>query len=198
METCICFYIQSVRICCLSWSVWGKSVLTQIVGKGRTFSDNCGYSSLMWAVLFSCSVVSDSLDPMDCSRQASLSMGILQARILEWVAVLFSRGSSQTRDQTQVSCIVGGFFTVWATRETQKYKGSSGTWTLDLSRLRQELSLLDQEVSLLSKWWFLKFKWQCWIWNHISELFILCCIKILWHLLICTLNELIALFCNLH
>ena len=37
--------------------------------------------------------------------------GILQARILEWVAILFSRGSSQSRDQTQVSCTAGGFFT---------------------------------------------------------------------------------------
>ena len=46
--------------------------------------------------------------------------GILQARILEWVAVPFSRGSSQPTDRTQVSCIVGGFFTSWATREVQK------------------------------------------------------------------------------
>jgi len=37
--------------------------------------------------------------------------GLLQARILEWVAFLFSRGSSQPRDQTQVSSIAGGFFT---------------------------------------------------------------------------------------
>ena len=44
--------------------------------------------------------------------------GILQARILEWVAIPFSRGSSWPRDWTQVSCIAGGFFTVWATRET--------------------------------------------------------------------------------
>ena len=43
--------------------------------------------------------------------------GILQARILEWVACPFSRGSSQPKDQTQVSCIAGGFFTSWATRE---------------------------------------------------------------------------------
>ena len=43
--------------------------------------------------------------------------GILQARILEWVAFTFSRGSSQCRDQTQVSHIAGGFFTSWATRE---------------------------------------------------------------------------------
>ena len=43
--------------------------------------------------------------------------GILQARILEWVAFPFSRGSSQARDQTQVSCIAGRFFTSWASRE---------------------------------------------------------------------------------
>ena len=43
--------------------------------------------------------------------------GIVQARILEWVAFPFSRGSSQPRDQTQVSRIAGGFFTSWATRE---------------------------------------------------------------------------------
>ena len=43
--------------------------------------------------------------------------GILQARIWEWVAFLFSRGSSQPRDRTQVSCIAGRFFTSWATRE---------------------------------------------------------------------------------
>ena len=47
--------------------------------------------------------------------------GILQARILEWVAVPFSKGSSQPRDRTQFSCIVGGFFTIWATREAQEY-----------------------------------------------------------------------------
>ena len=43
--------------------------------------------------------------------------GIPQARILEWVAFPFSRGSSQPRDQTQVSCIAGRFFTSWAMRE---------------------------------------------------------------------------------
>ena len=47
--------------------------------------------------------------------------GILQARILEWVVFPFSRGSSQTRDQTQVSHIASGFFTSWATREAQEY-----------------------------------------------------------------------------
>ena len=46
--------------------------------------------------------------------------GILQARILEWVAIPFSRGSSWPRDQTQVSYIAGRFFTFWATREAHK------------------------------------------------------------------------------
>ena len=43
--------------------------------------------------------------------------GILQARILEWVAVPFSRASSQPRNWTQISCTAGEFFTIWATRE---------------------------------------------------------------------------------
>ena len=45
--------------------------------------------------------------------------GILQARTLEWVAFPLSRGSSRLRDWTQVSCIAGGFFTSWASREAQ-------------------------------------------------------------------------------
>ena len=60
---------------------------------------------------------------MDCTLPGSSVHGILQARILEWVAVPFSRnGSSQSRDQTQVSHIGGRFFTVWATREAQRVR----------------------------------------------------------------------------
>ena len=55
--------------------------------------------------------------------RAPLVRGILQARILEWVVISFPRGSSWLRDQTQVSCIAGRFFSVWATGEA---------WTLDL------------------------------------------------------------------
>ena len=50
-------------------------------------------------------------NPMDCSLPSSSVHGILQARILEWLAIPFSRGSSQPRDRTQVSHIAGGFFT---------------------------------------------------------------------------------------
>ena len=48
---------------------------------------------------------------MDCSPPGSSVHGILQARILEWVAIPFSRGSSQPRDRTCIFCIVGRFFT---------------------------------------------------------------------------------------
>ena len=53
--------------------------------------------------------------PMACSPPGSSVHGILQARILEWAAILSSRGSSQPRDRTQVSHIAGRFFTFWAT-----------------------------------------------------------------------------------
>ena len=55
--------------------------------------------------------------PVDCSPPGSSIHGSLQARILEGVAIPFSKGSSWPRNQTQVSCIVGRFFTFWATRE---------------------------------------------------------------------------------
>ena len=57
---------------------------------------------------------------MDCSLPGSSVHGILQARILERVAIPFSRGSSQSRDWIRVSCIAGEFFTVWATSEAQE------------------------------------------------------------------------------
>ena len=50
-------------------------------------------------------------DPMDCDPPGSSVHGILQARILEWVAIPFFRGSSHPRDRAQVSCTAGGFFT---------------------------------------------------------------------------------------
>ena len=54
---------------------------------------------------------------MDTSLPGSCVHGIIQARILEWVTIPFSRGSSWPKDGTQVSCTGVGFFTVWATRE---------------------------------------------------------------------------------
>ena len=59
-------------------------------------------------------------DPMDCSSPCSSVHCTFQARILEWVAIPFSKGSFWPRDQIQVSCIAGKFFTIWATREASK------------------------------------------------------------------------------
>ena len=69
---------------------------------------------------------------MGYSPPGSSVHGILRARILEWAAISFSRGSSQPRDGTRVSSIAGRFFTIWATREASfslefdQFKGSPG------------------------------------------------------------------------
>ena len=64
--------------------------------------------------------MSYSSNPMDCSPPGSSVHGIYQARTLEWVVISFSRESSQSGDQTQVSPTAGRFFTIWATRETSR------------------------------------------------------------------------------
>ena len=75
--------------------------------------DSRWHSSVLWSRRAKVAQLCLTLcNLMDCSP---LSMGILQARILEWIAIPFSRGSSQLRDWTQVSHIAGGFFTSWAT-----------------------------------------------------------------------------------
>ena len=76
-------------------------------------------------------------DPMDCTVH-----GILWARILKWIAVPFSRGSSQPRDQTQVCCIAGGFFTSWATREAQEYWSGSNQGLLHCRHILYQLSYM--------------------------------------------------------
>ena len=56
-------------------------------------------------------------DPMDYSPSATSVHEIFQARVLKFVALSLLRGSSQSMNRTQVSCIAGGFITIWATRE---------------------------------------------------------------------------------
>ena len=60
-------------------------------------------------------------DSMICSPPGFSVHGILQARILEWIAIPFSRGTSQPRNQTLVSCIAGRFFIIWAIGKSQKW-----------------------------------------------------------------------------
>ena len=67
------------------------------------------------------SVVSNSLQPLwTVAHQVPLSMGIFQARILEWVAQPFSKGSSQPRDWIRVSHLAGRFFTIWPTSHSKE------------------------------------------------------------------------------
>ena len=88
-----------------------SSIHPSIYPFSKTLWNTCAVLSHVW--LFA--------PPWTVARQAPLSMEILQAIVLEWVAMPSSRGSSPPRDQTQVSPIIGGFFTVWATRDAQEY-----------------------------------------------------------------------------
>ena len=80
----------------------------------------CECVSVSWKVKASVTQSCPTLcDPMDCSPPGSSVHRILQARILEWVAIRFTRGSSWPRNRTWVSCIAGSFLTDWAMREAQ-------------------------------------------------------------------------------
>ena len=67
------------------------------------------------SLLFGCSVVSDSCNPLDCSPPGSSVHGISQARTLGWVAISFSRGSSRLKDGTCVFCLSRWILYHWAT-----------------------------------------------------------------------------------
>ena len=89
-------------------------------------------------------------DPMDCSPPGSSIYGIFQARILEWVAMSFSRGTSWPRDWTRVSCIVGRHFIIWATLASIKpHPLVSHTWPKTVILSIQNL------LGIASKWYFL-------------------------------------------
>ena len=85
-------------------------------------------------------------DPMDCSLPGSSVLGILQARILEWVAISFSRGSSLPRDWTWVSHIGGRHFNLWATREAYPlpkcYINHFWNWLPQLEKLFLDIPVL--------------------------------------------------------
>ena len=95
---------QGGLVCCDSWDSKESDTTEWLI-----------WTELMlYLVAQSCPTL---YDPMDCSPPGSLSMGIFQVRILEWVAI----PTSWPRDWTQVSCIASGFFIIWATREAQEY-----------------------------------------------------------------------------
>ena len=79
------------------WILWGKKCVPIFVSLNTVWKKWSESASLY--------------DPMDYSPSSSSVLGISWARILEWVAISFSRAYSQPRDQTWVSCMAGGFFT---------------------------------------------------------------------------------------
>ena len=109
-------YIYNSRVFCRAWKV-RSGRLTQpaswywwLSSTHTSASTGPGESETKVKVTQSCPTLCESMD--------YTVHGILQVRILEWVAFPFSQGSSRPRSQTGVSCIVGGFFSNWATRKT--------------------------------------------------------------------------------
>ena len=102
------------------------------------------------------------LHPTLCNPIDYIVHGILQARILEWVAFPFSRGSSQPRDWTQVSCIAGGFFTNWVIRESQ-HPNKKLIRDSNLGQVPKTSFLLQCHRG----WWDTDFltSWGNWIWQ---------------------------------
>ena len=113
-------------------------------------SSSCPWPSWLSGLLtqwkWSCSVVSDSLRLVDCSPPSSSVHGILQARILEWVAISFSRRSSRPRDRTQVSHIAGRCFNLCTTREALKYKNTVSQKT-SYRDTELQIQVLTSEIS---------------------------------------------------
>ena len=99
---------QATRLLC-PWDSPGKNT-----GVGCLFLLQCMKVKSESEVTQSCPTLSD---PMDCSLPGSSFHGIFQARVLEWVATAFSRGSSRPRDWTHISCIGRWVLYHWATRE---------------------------------------------------------------------------------
>ena len=86
------------------WVTWGSHLQSPLTVGGSGLVDKPQF-------------VSNCCDPMNHSPAGSPVHGISQVKILEWVAISFSRGSSWPRDWIQISCIEDVFFTDWATRE---------------------------------------------------------------------------------
>ena len=113
---------------------------------------------------------------MDCSPPSSSVHGILHARILEWVAVPFPRGSSQPRDWIHVSCIAGRFFTIWATISVwsnlilSNYGSGEDSW--------ESLGLQGDQTRQYKKKLTLHIHWKDWCWSWSSSTLATWCKKL--------------------
>ena len=114
-------------------------------GPAENGKQHCRHDPLLCLVAQLCPTL---WTPWTVAHQAPLFMGILQARILEWVAMPSSRGSSQPRDPTQVSHIAGGFFINWATRESRRQEPSFSVITRTTIFPNSNTLLLTKSLSL--------------------------------------------------
>ena len=102
---------RRLNLCPLNWE---QGILaTGLPGKSQQAFLRLYFVCVKVLVAQSCLTL---CDPVDCSPPGSSVHGILQARMLEWVAIPFSRASYRPRDQILVSHITGRFFTTGATR----------------------------------------------------------------------------------
>ena len=120
----------------MCWNFWGKT---------KTFSERLTFPQLGEIFMCVCVLVAQLCptfcNPMDSSPPSFSSVhGILQARILECIAILFSNGSSQPRYWTLVSCIADRFFTIWATGKSWRGMASwkNRVWATAHFRLKKK------------------------------------------------------------
>ena len=134
-------YQNAKEICGTKW-VRASAVISSLLiplGRGCNIPcDSLNPSVLCCAWSLRCRRL--FVTPWTVAHQASLSMGILQARIMEWVVMPSSRGYSQIRDQTQVFNTAGGFFTVWASTGKPKNTGVGSLFLLQGILATQQLS----------------------------------------------------------
>ena len=100
---------------------FGRADLTHCSSSQRKKCKNLGEQLYNYAALIAQSCLT-LRDPTDCSLPGFSVHGILQARTLEWVAVSFSRGTSQPRDRTLASCLADRFFTVCEPQGSHSYR----------------------------------------------------------------------------
>ena len=121
-----------------------------------SFSVFCGFQEQSWLRGAVSEVKVAQLCPTLCDPMDYTVHRILQARILEQVAFPFSRGSSQPRDQTQVSRIAGGFFTSWATREARETllmeEESVGDYWSSRQPLKEDEGFQGEGERIVWKW----------------------------------------------
>ena len=125
-STCTKFFSIKYRVSLLYWELFRYSIRItdrqKKTGMDFIHSLPLSISNLFCQVIWEKKVKVAQLCPILCDPMDYAVRGILQARILEWVAFPFSRGSSRPRDWTGVPCIAGGFFTTWAIREAKSYR----------------------------------------------------------------------------